>query len=385
MPRAALVRDAWCPSQCPIGDGAMRRHFAEHHFTYRPGLHGRSRCDLCAGRWLFVVSAGGRTGSTTLLNMLNLHPAFSLAGENNKQLDDAFELWMKAAYQRWRSAPWQRDAPNPASLLCLLQQWFVEISNSPTKHAGGVTSQASAPGASSFIHGFKEIRWQATAQRLRSSAAFGPNVDLPPLPPANVSMLHFTSLLFPCSRFIFNTRESPSSLRRKVGRKRFAASHIAALADLHRSWGAQSRSFWLPLENFTVGGFNELLSWLGEDGCRFGALLHNNGGGSMNAQTPTAKQRRGILPESEAARCTLAGSVHPRGDDGEVAHASSAHHQHRSGKTHSKSKSGKTKERTKSKTKKTRSSHKKRARGDLPTSSDAGNAVSEGQNAALSE
>ena len=79
--------------------------------------------------------------------------------QNNKQMDDAFELWMKAAYQKWRSAPWQRAAPNPASLLCLLQDWFTEISGAPNKRAvqGELAPQ--------FIRGFKEIRWQASAQR----------------------------------------------------------------------------------------------------------------------------------------------------------------------------------------------------------------------------
>eukprot|EP00965_Chrysotila_dentata_P248984 6208648-Pleurochrysis_carterae.AAC.1 len=39
-------------------------------------------CDLCAHRWLFVVSTGGRTGSTTLVDMLSSHPKIHLAGED---------------------------------------------------------------------------------------------------------------------------------------------------------------------------------------------------------------------------------------------------------------------------------------------------------------
>ena len=238
--------------------------------------------------------------------MLNMHPAFSLAGENNKQLDDVFELWMKAAYQKWRSAPWQRAAPNPASLLCLLQEWFIEISGAPNKRIA--QGEQSAP---LFIRGFKEIRWQATAQRLRHSQAFGANVDLPPLPPANVSMLHFTSLLFPCSRFIFNTRETPSAFRRRVGLRRYGPSHLAALSQLHAAWGPQGRSFWLPLENFSVTGFNSLLRWLGEDGCQYHQLLHDNEDGDMNAQPPSVGLRKRVLPDSELTRCTLLGGLRP--------------------------------------------------------------------------
>ncbi len=314
MPPTSVARqDPWCPGRCPITDSlsAMRAHFASDGFSYRPGLKGKSLCNLCSGRWLFIVSAGGRTGSTTVLNMLNMHPAFSLAGENNKQIDDVFELWMKAAYQKWRSAPWQRAAPNPASLLCLLQDWFVEISGAPNKQRA-----TSSPPASGYIRGFKEIRWQATAQRLRNSAAFGPNVELPPLPPPNVSMLRFSSLLFPCSRFIFNTRETPSQLVRRVGRRRFGASHLAALSALHTEWGAAGRSYWLPLENFSVAGFNRLLRWLGETSCAYHDLLHSNEAGDMNARTPSASQRERVLPQAESAKCVLRGAADGPGGAG---------------------------------------------------------------------
>ena len=308
-----LQADAWCPGRCPIADSlsAMRSHFTAEGFAFRPGLKGKSICNLCAGRWLFIVSAGGRTGSTTLLNMLNMHPAFSLAGENNKQIDDVFELWMKAAYQKWRSAPWQRAAPNPASLLCLMQSWFIEITGAPDKSAGGSMGAQ----LTQYIRGFKEIRWQANAQRLRLSSAFGPNVDLPPLPPANVSMLRFSSLLFPCARFIFNTRETPSAVKRRVGGKRFGPSHIAALSRLHAEWGPVGRSHWMPLENFTIDGFNRLLRWLGETTCEYQDLLHSNKAGDMNAKTPSKSQRDRMLPQH--AKCTLKagldGTAHRKG------------------------------------------------------------------------
>ena len=38
------------------------------------------------------------------------------------------------------------------------------------------------------------------------------------------------------------------------------ASHLAALSALHTEWGAAGRSYWLPLENFSVASFNRLLS-----------------------------------------------------------------------------------------------------------------------------
>ena len=38
------------------------------------------------------------------------------------------------------------------------------------------------------------------------------------------------------------------------------------------------RSFWLPLPDagFKVSQFNDLLEWLGEDGCKYSSVLHAN-------------------------------------------------------------------------------------------------------------
>ena len=105
-----------------------------------------------------------------------------MAGENNKQLDDLFKLWLKATYQKWSSAPWQRAAPSPTSLLCLLQEWFVQT-GAPVR---------SGKGGRAFIRGFKEVRWWSAAQYLTSSSAFGSNVELPQLPSANVSQHNTT-------------------------------------------------------------------------------------------------------------------------------------------------------------------------------------------------
>ena len=40
----------------------------------------------------------------------------------------------------------------------------------------------------------------------------------------------------------------------------------------HAPW----RSFWAPMENFSTGFFNDMLEWLGEDGCSFNAVIHAN-------------------------------------------------------------------------------------------------------------
>ena len=67
--------DPWCARRCPLDEAeSLTRHFRDSGFAFRPGSRGLKRCDLCSSRWLFIVSPGGRSGSTTLLNTLNLHP-----------------------------------------------------------------------------------------------------------------------------------------------------------------------------------------------------------------------------------------------------------------------------------------------------------------------
>ena len=43
----------------------------------------KASCNLCEQKWVFVLSAGGRTGSTSILEGLNALPGVSLSGENS--------------------------------------------------------------------------------------------------------------------------------------------------------------------------------------------------------------------------------------------------------------------------------------------------------------
>ena len=70
-------------------------------------------CDLCAQRYLFVLSAGGRTGSTSLLEGLNAMPGVSLSGENFGVLED-----LRAAYDKASDAVRRNeDGKSPAAYL----------------------------------------------------------------------------------------------------------------------------------------------------------------------------------------------------------------------------------------------------------------------------
>ena len=128
--------------------------------------------------WLFVVSPGGRTGATTVLGMVNAHPAFGLAGETGGQLETAMQLYKTAANQQGGSHgdAWGRGDVHPYDLLCDPAGWFEHVT--PPAHAAAQISRSVGPSSGSSgserartVRGFKEIRWGKTdaAPRFGSS------------------------------------------------------------------------------------------------------------------------------------------------------------------------------------------------------------------------
>jgi len=167
-----------------------------------------SRCDLSEQRWLFVISTGGRTGSTSLLGMLNAHPSIALSGENSNQLADLLTLWNKASMQVTAVGPHVRGAISPSNLLCDLQRWVLDLNGVAAPPNGSASSSGSrfaehggyrlAP-----IAGFKEIRW--SLRSLPQSSTFSAYDE------QQTTLLDFADMLFPCSRFIFNMRENATA------------------------------------------------------------------------------------------------------------------------------------------------------------------------------
>ena len=164
-----------------------------------------TRCDPCRHRWLFVASLGGRTGSTTLLDMLDQHPAVALSGENGGQLLTALTLWDQAARQDFTAGPWVRGKPNVANLICDLQSWFLDAN--PAKDYKGRTRFE-----------VQEVRfgpimttgWQASPiGGCRQAMARHSRIT------TLKDAFHFLDAVFPCHRVIFSDRKR---LRPQVGR-----------------------------------------------------------------------------------------------------------------------------------------------------------------------
>lgn len=298
------AHSGWCPGRCPLTQNwpTLESRFGDNFSAWGATSHQSgqaSRCDLCARRWLFIVSIGGRTGSTTLLRMLNEHPSISLAGENSNQLADAMTLWHKASMQRYDTGVNSRGKVSPPDLLCDLQHWFEDVtvpvemepSSSNNSRGSWATASRKLP-----ITGFKEIRWRPPALTPTDM------VDSHSMENRTTMLLDFAEMLFPCAKFIFNARENVTAavqdrlnLKWYGGRAADArkgeeeavdrsARHMAAFRAKHLLWHTREaglRSFWLPLERFSLLNFNKMLRWMGEDGCEYDYLLHDNHHGYM--------------------------------------------------------------------------------------------------------
>ena len=86
-------------------------------------------CDLCADKWVIVL-ANGRSGSTTIIDMLNeLHGVY-IAGERHVATDLFYFYHHATEHQCGERGPASIRAPvNKTSLLCVVQQAFREAIN----------------------------------------------------------------------------------------------------------------------------------------------------------------------------------------------------------------------------------------------------------------
>ena len=109
-------------------------------------------CDLCSQKYLFVLSAGGRTGSTSLLEGLNAMPGVSLSGENFGVLED-----LRAEFNKVSELIGRNGRQSPAA-------YFVPKPHGVAKHTlCGQQSMiarwagANSSGKTDQIYGFKEL------------------------------------------------------------------------------------------------------------------------------------------------------------------------------------------------------------------------------------
>jgi len=152
-------------------------------------------CNPCDQEWLFVLGTG-RSGSTTLMDMLNLLPGVSLAGEDGgtildfQHLREAYEAagaFRVEHHQRHRHHQHQENGDAARKVFrdafsCMVQDYYAQ-----TMLPFDVDRQQGI--ALGLVRGFKEIRYS--------------DVDKM----GYMKTFKFLKDIFPCSKIVINWRE----------------------------------------------------------------------------------------------------------------------------------------------------------------------------------
>ena len=223
--------------------------FSPEHRLDSPRMPpGEGTCDLCRDNWLFILGAGGRTGSTTAMAMFSKIPGFVLTGEHWGLLHEALAIvdHLKAMILHEEIA-WINHGVDYHRVACSMQHLVKNV-------VLGNDFQALAH--NSTVFGFKEIRYTSP------------------------EMLKFLFNMFPCARFVFTYRENTEvpvkahEFNEKNLQHKWKQSKQAVLA-MHEAFG--NTTGLLGVENMSVDDYNRILNgMLGVKGCRFGHILHEN-------------------------------------------------------------------------------------------------------------
>jgi len=231
--------------------GTMQNKLAEPHH----------KCDLCADNWLFILGAGGRTGSTTAMSMFNSVPSFEISGEHWGLLHQEQMVFqrLKETEERQKSPAWAGHRVDTHHLACNVQRLtkaviFGQDFETLSEHTE--------------VLGFKEIRY------------------------TTIRMLRFLARVFPCARYVFTYR-----VDRKTDVNAWGFSD-----NLKQDWERQAKlaksvhdtfkntTAMLGLEKLDTDRFNRvLIDKLGVKGCHFTRVLHDNADGTYK-NDPTKDQ-----------------------------------------------------------------------------------------------
>ena len=244
----------------PHAAASSARAAAPPAFPQQPSTTVTTTACASTDRWLFIASTG-RSGSSTIMHMLNQVPGIMVAGENYGQLallSHGRDLVDQTEAAALHTAAWTSQLADRAKLAESVRTWLDAIA---------------PPGT---IRGFKEIRWAPFPSR-------GSGGDDP------LRVFRFLQESLPCSRVVFSyrknlTRQLESSFHRKSSPDDLAARDRAVRAAQAQVF--RDNGFLLPLEDFSTATFNKLLRWLGVAGCRFTGVLHTNGMPSTHKDGP---------------------------------------------------------------------------------------------------
>ena len=241
-----------------------------------------STCNLCARKWVFVISTG-RAGSTSILEGLNALPGVSLGGENFAMLNVAKDMVSRTdeltdiQVKNMASAYEVKSTDLSHQTLCSMQQVFAKLANGSLADESGHQ-----------ILGFKELVSIPSLSKWTSHSG----KPVPHFSAWNSDWLDFIDRLFPCSRIVFNLRRDSAAQGRAIAgtfrRARDLPLHtiekeLTAANENLKKWHVErgngtvgkSRSFMMYTEDLGPERFTQLAQWLGLN-CQFHATPHAN-------------------------------------------------------------------------------------------------------------
>lgn len=205
------------------------------------------RSDFSNKEWLFLICTG-RSGSTTLLNMVNLiSPQLYIRGELQSLTNKLLTI-----HDSIVKIPYRENGAYYSKFRVEYDEMYPEYRKILYKTLGHMYDK------NINTVGFKLVSVKTEKQ------------------------LNWLNTLFPNARFIVNWRKNTTEQKKSMVRSKFNApkhSDPKKWNEQIQSWSMKQhpdRIFELPLEEFSVDNFNRLLEWLDYDGCKFLRVVHNN-------------------------------------------------------------------------------------------------------------
>lgn len=239
--------------------------------------HNSPICKPCQRRFLIVI-ATGRSGSTTVINMLDLLPNVRMAGENNGHLmwgfyavnnlktTDEFRLDSRDDIEgAWKHHPIPEQA-----LACPTQHMF-EVMNPPPEQEMMRKGWKDNP---EDIIGFKTVRFHGEDFVSEDGELY--------------EATDFLIENFPCARFIINIRgdveKQVKSWQTNFGMEldgEEVRNYNRMLVNVASRMGPErarllDMSEWSQKNNVGIDVFNDLIEWLGFVDCKYTSLIHSN-------------------------------------------------------------------------------------------------------------
>ena len=256
--------------------------FTTHCDMTSPHMDAPPWCDT---NWLVVISAG-RAGSTTILDMLNTVPFISLSGELaiSPETED-HSLGLRLSDPRADCAP--------RSVIGRLFSTY-DLSLSPGLTGSYGTARYAVPQAARLKHhmcGWLRDMMLSTPSR----HYFGFKEMVHCIEPLDQAL----ALLGPNVRIIRSFRRNVAKQLNSAFWKTIKSASTLLqrhTAEMFRATSSYPNVFDLPLEEFSVAKFNELLSFLDIGGCNFTRVLHANDGARGDGYAgPGEGATRGLL------------------------------------------------------------------------------------------